>query len=155
MVKKSPKDGTISKKMNYLDICCSRGLRFESRREQKKQKNTINLSYVDWHKLSRTMRDCFSLLTSLPFLSEAEMKVQMFCEILKFKKERIVSKWNKKIAGKILLLKFYVRCCCRLNNTQVCDEHLFGQVSTRTGHNQLPIFCCTPCTGILWYCVEH
>ena len=34
-------------------------------------------------------------------------------------------------------------CCCRLNNTRVCDEHLFGQVSTCTGHYQLPIFRCT------------
>ena len=26
-----------------------------------------------------------------------------------------------------------VASCCKLNNTQVCDEHLFGQVSTCTG----------------------
>ena len=36
-----------------------------------------------------------------------------------------------------------VVCCCKLNNTRVCDEHLFRQVSTCTGHNQLPIFHCT------------
>ena len=35
-----------------------------------------------------------------------------------------------------------VVCCCKLNNTQVCDEHLFGQVSTCTGRNQLPKFRC-------------
>ena len=34
-----------------------------------------------------------------------------------------------------------VVCCCKLINTQVCDEHLFGQVST--GGYQLPIFRCT------------
>ena len=32
---------------------------------------------------------------------------------------------------------------CRLNNISVCDEHLFGQVSTCIGRNQLLIFCCT------------
>ena len=36
-----------------------------------------------------------------------------------------------------------VKCCCRLNNTQVCDEHLFVQVCTCTGRNHLPIFHCT------------
>ena len=36
-----------------------------------------------------------------------------------------------------------VVCCCKLNNTQVCDEHLFEQGSTCTGYDQLPIFCCT------------
>ena len=36
-----------------------------------------------------------------------------------------------------------VICWCRLNNTQVCDEHSFWQVSTCTGCNQLPIFHCT------------
>ena len=34
-------------------------------------------------------------------------------------------------------------CCCTLNNTWDCDEHLFGQVSTGTGRSQLPIFGCT------------
>ena len=28
-----------------------------------------------------------------------------------------------------------VVCCCKLNNARVCDEHLFGQVSTPTGDN--------------------
>ena len=37
-----------------------------------------------------------------------------------------------------------VVCCCKLNvTTQVCDEHLFGQVSTHTGRSQLPILHCT------------
>ena len=36
-----------------------------------------------------------------------------------------------------------VVCCCKLNNTRDCDEHFFGQVSTRTGCYQLPIFRCT------------
>ena len=36
-----------------------------------------------------------------------------------------------------------VICCCKLNNTQVWDEHLFWQVSTCTRHYQLPIFRCT------------
>ena len=36
-----------------------------------------------------------------------------------------------------------VVCCCKLNNTGDCDEHLFGQVRTRTGCYQLPIFRCT------------
>ena len=40
-------------------------------------------------------------------------------------------------------LKSTVLCCCKLNNTQVCDEHLFQQISTHTGPNQLPIFRCT------------
>ena len=26
-----------------------------------------------------------------------------------------------------------VVCCCKLNNSRDCDEHLFGQVSMRTG----------------------
>ena len=26
-----------------------------------------------------------------------------------------------------------VVCCCKLNNTRDCDDHLFGQVSTSTG----------------------
>ena len=33
-----------------------------------------------------------------------------------------------------------VECCCELNNTRDCDEHVFGQVSTLIGHYQLPIF---------------
>ena len=36
-----------------------------------------------------------------------------------------------------------VVCCCKLNNTQDCDEHLFGQVKTHTGRYQPPLFCCT------------
>ena len=32
------------------------------------------------------------------------------------------------------------------NNTRVCDEYLFGQVSTCTCHYQLQIFRCTMCT---------
>ena len=40
----------------------------------------------------------------------------------------------------------FVLSCCKLNNTRDCDEHLFGQASTRTGHYQLPIFGCTKCT---------
>ena len=31
-----------------------------------------------------------------------------------------------------------VVCCCKLNKTQFCDDHLFRQVSTQTGHYQLP-----------------
>ena len=31
-------------------------------------------------------------------------------------------------------------CCCKLNNTRVCKEHLFRQVSTLTGRNKLPIY---------------
>ena len=33
--------------------------------------------------------------------------------------------------------------CCKPKITRVCDEHLFGQVSTCTGRNQQPIFSCT------------
>ena len=40
-------------------------------------------------------------------------------------------------------LKGTVVRCCKLHNTQVSDEPLFGQVSTCTGHYQLPIFRCT------------
>ena len=36
-----------------------------------------------------------------------------------------------------------VICCCKLNKTRDCDEHLFGQVNTCTGRYQLPIFRCT------------
>ena len=36
-----------------------------------------------------------------------------------------------------------VACCCKLNNTRDCDEHLIGQVNTHTGHYQLPLFHCT------------
>ena len=32
-----------------------------------------------------------------------------------------------------ILFTSIVVCCCKLNNTQDCDEHLFGQVSTCTG----------------------
>ena len=39
-----------------------------------------------------------------------------------------------------------VVCCCKLNNTWNCDEHLFRQVSTSTGRYQLLIFGCTECT---------
>ena len=38
---------------------------------------------------------------------------------------------------------YFVVCCCKLSNTRVSDEHLFRQVSTPTGRNQLPIFCST------------
>ena len=41
----------------------------------------------------------------------------------------------------------FVVCCCKLNNTQDCGKHLFRQVSTPTGHYQLPIFGCTKCTS--------
>ena len=34
----------------------------------------------------------------------------------------------------------FVVCCCKLNYTPDCDEHLFGPVSTHTGHYQLPIY---------------
>ena len=40
-------------------------------------------------------------------------------------------------------IMLYVAVSCKLNNTQVCNEHLFRQVSTRTGRYQLPIFRCT------------
>ena len=40
-------------------------------------------------------------------------------------------------------VKTCVVCCCKLNNTRDCDEHLFGQVSTRTGCYRLPRFRCT------------
>ena len=43
----------------------------------------------------------------------------------------------------IQLLSPFNVCCCKLNNTRVCDEHLFRQVGTSTSHNQLPIFHCT------------
>ena len=36
-----------------------------------------------------------------------------------------------------------VLCCCKLNYTRDCDEHLFEQVKTCTGYYQLPIFCST------------
>ena len=36
--------------------------------------------------------------------------------------------------------KHSVVCCCKLNNTWDCDAQLFLQVSTHTGHYQLPIF---------------
>ena len=36
-----------------------------------------------------------------------------------------------------------VVCCCKLNITRDCDEHLFGQVFTCIGRYQLPIFHCT------------
>ena len=47
--------------------------------------------------------------------------------------------------GLVYYLNVYycVVCCCKLNNTRVCDDHLFGQVSTFTSRNQLPKFCCT------------
>ena len=34
--------------------------------------------------------------------------------------------------------------CCKLNYTQYCDEHLFGQVSTCTGHYHYPLHICAP-----------
>ena len=36
-----------------------------------------------------------------------------------------------------------VVCCCKQNNTLVCDDHLFGQVSTCTGRYQLHAQMCT------------
>ena len=36
-----------------------------------------------------------------------------------------------------------VVCCCKLNKTPDCDEHLFGQINTCTGRYQLPLFRCT------------
>ena len=41
--------------------------------------------------------------------------------------------------GPLVGIEYTVVCCCKLNNTWVCDEHFFGQVSTCTGRNQLPI----------------
>ena len=41
----------------------------------------------------------------------------------------------------------YVVCCCKLNKTRDCDEHLLGQVSTGTGRYQLPIFHAHLCTS--------
>ena len=51
------------------------------------------------------------------------------------------------------VVRFIVVCCCKLNNTCVCDEHFFRQVSTRTGRYQLPIFCCTNVhnLGVLYF----
>ena len=37
-------------------------------------------------------------------------------------------------------------CCCKLNNTRDCDEHLFRQVSTRTGRFNCPYFVAPICT---------
>ena len=48
-----------------------------------------------------------------------------------FSKTRLIS---------LLNLQLLVVCCCKLNNTWICDEHLFGQVSTCKGRYQLPIF---------------
>ena len=61
-------------------------------------------------------------------------------------------------------LKFVV-CCCKLNNTRVCDERIFWQVSKRTGCYQLPIFGCTNVhprryppllfrRAVYWWCYE-
>ena len=44
--------------------------------------------------------------------------------------------------------KMFVVCCCKLDNTRDCDEHLFRQVSTCTGCYQLPIFHCTKCAPV-------
>ena len=46
-------------------------------------------------------------------------------------------------ASRIETCKHSVVGCCRLKNTQVCDDNLFRQVSTCPGRYQLPIFCCT------------
>ena len=47
---------------------------------------------------------------------------------------------TKKTLAQVLDLKMtFVVCCCKLKNTRVCDEHLFRQVSTQTGLNQLAI----------------
>ena len=37
--------------------------------------------------------------------------------------------------------KMIVVCCCKLNNAQICDEHLFGQVSN-LAHVQVVTNCC-------------
>ena len=34
--------------------------------------------------------------------------------------------------------------CCKLNYARVCGEHLFGQVSTRTGPTDIPFHKCAP-----------
>ena len=36
-------------------------------------------------------------------------------------------------------LIYSVVCCCQLNDTQIFDEHLFGQVNSHTGRYKLPI----------------
>ena len=47
------------------------------------------------------------------------------------------------LAGKKDTIGIRVVGCCGLNNTQACDEHLLGQISTHIGGNQLSIFWCT------------
>ena len=47
-----------------------------------------------------------------------------------------------------------VICCCKLKNTRDCDKHLLGQVSTCTGHYQLPIFRCTIVHLWRWACLH-
>ena len=42
------------------------------------------------------------------------------------------------IYGLYLSHQYTVVCCCKLNNTQFCDKHLFRQVSKNTGCYQLP-----------------
>ena len=43
----------------------------------------------------------------------------------------------------LFLVKLIVVFCCKLNNTRVCDKHLFRQVGTHPACYQLPIFNCT------------
>ena len=58
-----------------------------------------------------------------------------------FQSDKIVKedRWNSfnfvesRLMKNKLIFTQVVVCCCRLNTTQVCDDHLFGQVSTHTG----------------------
>ena len=52
---------------------------------------------------------------------------------------------HKKIKRKFL--KFTVVCCCKLNNTQICDEHLLTSPNTNTGCYQLPDAAASKCTA--------
>ena len=40
--------------------------------------------------------------------------------------------------------------CCKLNNTRICDEHLFGQVSTPTGRYHFVAQFCTHEDGLAY-----
>ena len=83
-------------------------------------KQVVNLSCLQWN-LPQSWTLSKTSLVSYPRMTS---KLKIILKLV----------WN--------IFLTVIVCCCKLNNIHVCDEHLFGQVSIRTGRYQLPIFRC-------------
>ena len=65
------------------------------------------------------------------YRGEVELFAEVFSTVMI---QNLIDRIPKTSKIKISYRLDIVVCCCKLNNTWDCDEHLFGQVSTCTDH---------------------